>query len=110
MTNGEKLKEIFPNGVLTSINNSYYWGDDILISKNWWNAEYIEPNCSEIPTGSDNLSSGTRKKLETGTTKNDLGVDCIVDVLGSYTDLDILYKREIAENILTKLSSVTPIR
>ena len=44
------------------------------------------------------------------TTKNDLGVDCIVDVLGSYTDLDIPYKREIAENILTKLSSVTPIR
>ena len=42
------------------------------------------------------------------TTKNDLGVDCIVDVLGSYTDLDIPYKREIAENILTKLSSVTP--
>jgi hypothetical protein len=44
------------------------------------------------------------------TTKNDLGVECIVDVLGSYTDLDIPYKREIAENILTKLSSVTPIR
>ena len=42
------------------------------------------------------------------TTKNDLGVDCIVDVLGSYTDLDIPYKHEIAENILTKLSSVTP--
>ena len=41
------------------------------------------------------------------TTKNDLGVDCIVDVLGSYTDLDIPYKHEIAENILTKLSSVT---
>ena len=42
------------------------------------------------------------------TNKNDLEVDCIVDVLGSYTDLDIPYKREIAENILTKLSSVTP--
>ena len=42
------------------------------------------------------------------TTKNDLAVDCIVDVLGSYTDLDIPYKREIAENILTKLPSVTP--
>lgn len=44
MTNGEKLKEIFPNGVLTSGgNNSYYWGDDILVSKEWWNAEYKEP-------------------------------------------------------------------
>ena len=43
MTNGEKLKEIFPNGVLTSGgNNSYYWGDDILVSKEWWNAEYKE--------------------------------------------------------------------
>ena len=42
------------------------------------------------------------------TTKNDLGVDCIVDILGSYTDLDIPYKREIAEDILTKLSLVTP--
>ena len=42
------------------------------------------------------------------TTKNDLAVDCIVDVLGSYTNLDIPYKREIAENILTKLPSVTP--
>ena len=52
MTNGEKLQETFPNGVLTSINNSYYWGDDILVSKNWWNAEYKEP-----------------------TTKNNLGVD-----------------------------------
>ena len=42
------------------------------------------------------------------TTKNDLGVDCIVDVLGSYTDLDIPYKRKIAENILANLPSVTP--
>ena len=50
------------------------------------------------------------QKLEKGTAKNDLGVDCIVDVLGSYTDLDIPYKREIAENILAKLPSVTPIR
>ena len=48
------------------------------------------------------------KQMQESTTKNDLGVDCIVDVLSSYTDLDIPYKREIAENILTKLSSVTP--
>lgn len=46
--------------------------------------------------------------LEQEPTTNNLAVDCIVDVLGSYTDLDIPYKREIAENILTKLSSVTP--
>lgn len=41
------------------------------------------------------------------TADNDSAVDCIVDVLGSYTDLDIPYKREIAENILTNLPSVT---
>jgi hypothetical protein len=54
MTNGEKLKEVFPNGVLTSISNSYYWGNDILVSKSWWNAEYKE-----------------------STPKNDLGVDAV---------------------------------
>ena len=54
------------------------------------------PSSSEIPTGS--------------ITENDLAVNCIVDVLGSYTDLDVPYKREIAENILIKLSSVTTIR
>lgn len=47
-------------------------------------------------------------KSQEPATKNVLAVDCIVDVLGSYTDLDIPYKREIAENILTKLPSITP--
>ena len=42
------------------------------------------------------------------TTKNDLGVEKIVDVLGSYTDLDIPYKHKIAEDILNNLPSVTP--
>jgi hypothetical protein len=52
MTNGEKIKEIFPNRVLTSINNSYYWGDDILVSKSFWNAEYKEPSSSGKPNKS----------------------------------------------------------
>ena len=48
-------------------------------------------------------------KAPTGsTTKNDLGVEKIVDVLGSYTDLDIPYKHKIAEDILNNLPSVTP--
>lgn len=42
------------------------------------------------------------------TTKDDLVVEKIVDVLGSYTDLDIPYKHKIAEDILDNLSSVTP--
>ena len=42
------------------------------------------------------------------TTQNDLRVEKIVDVLGSYTDLDIPYKHKIAEDILNNLPSVTP--
>lgn len=97
MTNGEKIKEIFPTFEFIEetekdrtpqhqflkvygINKMPYMEFDL----GWWNAEYKEP------------------------TTNDLGVDCIVDILGGYTDLDIPYMREIAENILTKLSSVTP--
>ena len=44
MTNGEKIKEIFPNiniyehGSTYSINNEYNF------NASWWNAEYIEPN------------------------------------------------------------------
>lgn len=65
MTNGEKIKEVFPNleyevkdhTVLTDIDNGVWFSLD------FWNAEYKEPNKSEIPTGS--------------TTKDDLGVDCI---------------------------------
>lgn len=134
MTNGEKIIavlnpranqiRILGNWVEIEIQKS---GINFSCGLDWWNAEYKEPtrktcnscgnfgshngvcdicnpkyndlwrekpNCSENPTSS--------------TTKNDLGVDCIVDVLGSYTDLDIPYKREIAENILTKLHSVTP--
>ncbi len=56
MTNGEKLKEIFPkmeyevkdNTVLTDVDNGSWFSLD------WWNAEYQE-----------------------STTKNDLGVDCV---------------------------------
>ena len=63
MTNGEKIKEIFPNSkIITQYDNPF--GDrfmvftlnneDMQVNINWWNAEYKEP-----------------------TTKNDLGVDCI---------------------------------
>ena len=65
MTNGEKIKEIFPN-IDTSIVGDY----DVIDVYNlgmycqtfdvdWWNAEYQEPsgsekpNLSEIPTSSD---------------------------------------------------------
>jgi hypothetical protein len=60
-------------------------------------------SCKE---GHEEYARGIRKFGST--IKNDSAVDCIVDILGSYTDLDIPYKREIAENILDNLSSVTP--
>lgn len=69
MTNGEKIKEIFPDGVLTSISNSYYWGDDILVHKSWWNAEYKET----IKNDATDINVG---KIEP-TPKNNLGVDAV---------------------------------
>lgn len=94
MTNGEKIKavlkpreyEIKTYGDWVEIEIQKL-GINFSCMLDWWNAEYKE-----------------------STTKNDLGVEKIVDVLGSYTDLDIPYKREIAENILKNLPSVTPIR
>ena len=152
MTNGEKIKEIFP--YLTK----QMLADNINIFE-WWNAEYKEPtpknetlvsldvykqvakerdiaiqqlhelgydfgqkieltnnnDCAEqngcttcsLDDGDDCCRKLYEESMQELTTKNDLRVDCIVDVLGSYTDLDIPYKREIAENILTKLPSVT---
>lgn len=54
MTNGEKIKEVFPNlecevkyhTVLTNIDNGAWF------SLEWWNAEYKEPSSSEIPNKS----------------------------------------------------------
>ena len=98
MTNGEKIKEIFPNGVLTSISNSYYWGNDILVSKSCWNAEYKEPTrktcnlcgnfgshngvcdiCNRNPKYNDLWREKQNcSEIPTSlTTKNDLVVDCI---------------------------------
>lgn len=50
MTNGEKIKEVFPNiecevkdnTVLTNIDNGIWFSLD------WWNSEYKEPKCQWI--------------------------------------------------------------
>ena len=65
--------------------------------------------CS-LDDGDDCCRKLFEESMREPTVKNDSAVDCIVDVLGSYTDLDIPYKHEIAENILTKLSSVISIK
>jgi hypothetical protein len=94
MTNGEKIKavlkpreyEIKTYGDWVEIEIQKL-GINFSCMLDFWNAEYKEP-----------------------TTKNDLAVEKIVDVLGSYTDLDIPYKHKITEDILNTLTSVTPIR
>ena len=121
MTNGEKIKQAFPDlqidiGEL----EVYMWTtahDAIDIPLEWWNAEYKEPTTKNCRTcrnqGSHNGVCDICKKYSCWTeieptNKNDLGVEKIVDVLGSYTDLDIPYKHKIAEDILNNLPSVTP--
>ena len=90
MTNGEKIKEIFPDGVLTSINNSYYWGNEILVSKSWWNAEYTEP-----------------------TTKNDLGVDAVSrQAINRYIDYILSHgmgKKKSFDFIKKFVANLTPV-
>ena len=39
-TNGEVIKAIFPNELLTSITSTLWWGDNMSFNKDWWNAPY----------------------------------------------------------------------
>lgn len=110
MTNGEKIKEIFPNGVLTSINNSYYWGDDILVGKSFWNAEYKEPNKSEIPTGSDDCISRAEAQTEIEMNASRYTIAKERCGMGQVEWSDQLIKVSDAVDIIRKLPSVTPIR
>ena len=70
MTNGEKIKAMFPSmevGFITDLQVGIYFVKNqhnaIVFSLDWWNAEYQEPsslekpNKSEIPTGSDDCIS-----------------------------------------------------
>lgn len=66
MTNGEKLKETFPNLRIT-IFESYVqvMGENYEFNNayplEWWNAEYKEPSSSDFPTKSENPISSTTK-------------------------------------------------
>jgi len=97
MTNGEKIKEIFPNTkIITQYDNPF--GDrfivftlnneDMEVNLNWWNAEYKEP------------------------TTNDLEVDCIsrkrvLEWLENATDDSI---EHAIDSHLEFIPSITPIR
>lgn len=73
MTNGEKLKEIFPNIIKYGnilIDDTGVLQKNILFDDTWWNSEYKEPNKSENPNSS--------------ITKNDLGVE--QDFVGVITE------------------------
>lgn len=39
-TNGDMIKAIFPNELLTSITSTLWWGDNMSFNKDWWNAPY----------------------------------------------------------------------
>lgn len=55
MTNGEKLKEIFPSIIKYGnilIDDTGALQKNILFDDTWWNAEYQEPSSSEIPKNS----------------------------------------------------------
>ena len=39
-TNGDMIKIMFPNELLTSVTSTLWWGDNMSFSKDWWNAPY----------------------------------------------------------------------
>lgn len=51
-TNGEVVKTMFPDELLTSITSTLWWGDNMSFNKDWWNAPY-KGNLSEKPAGSE---------------------------------------------------------
>jgi hypothetical protein len=100
MTNGEKLEQVFPDGICPFF-------------KSWLDCEYKEPltkvnqdltkNKSEIPTSS--------------TTKNDLGVDAVSrQAINGYIDYIISHGMgkkksfDFIKKFVANMSPVTPIR
>lgn len=39
-TNGDVIKAMFPNELLTSLVGTLWWGDNMSFNKEWWNAPY----------------------------------------------------------------------
>jgi len=83
MTNGEKLKEVFPYAQIEyhkatdlSVEHVTTFINDFLqyYPKWWWDAEYKEPVIRD--SGDKDELNRVKDELEP-TTKNDLGVDCI---------------------------------
>ena len=112
MTNGEKIKEIFPEAQIEYAESDVYvWlnHDPVNFSR-----ESCESNYSEVASELDKNS----KKLENPTAKNDLGVDCISrDEVCRYVaefvnhEFSTREEEELIDNIITgieRMPSVTP--
>jgi hypothetical protein len=122
MTNGEKIKEIFPS---IEIYEKSHDAIRIKFNSFWWNAKYIEP----LTKVNQDLTKNKPENPTSSTTKNDLGVDCIsreqaqteIEVnayrytlakerggIGQVEWSDQLIKVSDAVDIIRKLPSVTP--
>lgn len=87
MTNGEKLKEIFPDIEMWGESKDtldYSLGGMIhRVTKSWWNAEYKEPTTKNdlALIHTEGLDEGIRCAMCTNSMKSDRGCDgsCVVD-------------------------------
>ena len=111
MTNGEKIKNIYPDlEIISEIKDVYViileghnvWSPKLEVFKSWWNAEYKEssnsekPNKSEIPTGSEDCIS-RKAALEMAKSYNTDGWDMYTPLVVDVEDIE-------------ELPSATPIR
>lgn len=129
MTNGEKIKNIYPDlEIISEIKDVYViileghnvWSPKLEVFKSWWKAEYKEPsnsgkpNKSEIPTGSTtDVPENNVGKIEP--TKNNLGVDCIsreqaLDLLCKKCPVYDCNRKCISYKAIEKMPPSTPIR
>lgn len=131
MTNGEKIKEVFPNTkIITQYDNPF--GDrfmvftlnneDMQVNIDWWNAEYKEsttPNdCETCIHNKGVLECDMYGCKYEPTTKNDLGVDAIsrADARSLICKIDLKYhmsgmSRKVLKDLyngMDELPSVTP--
>lgn len=104
MTNGEKLKEVFPNLRITEF-ESYIsvMGEDYefnnVYPKKWWNAEYKEPTTKKVLKQEPCEDAVSRQQA----------IEFVNEVIGGKNELaDAI--RDGVEAVLSALPSVTPIR
>jgi hypothetical protein len=132
MTNGEKIKALFPNICITYDEDMVVIDgfptsvvSNIEFDKAWWNAEYKEPITQERQAESDKFDAAFQDGYDHGyaqarfdyeqepTTKNDLGIDCIKksDAIDIIQDMHGLARADVisdAVNRIIAMPSITP--